>query len=98
MYIPVYLSISLSLSLSLTHLLFHRSGVIREAQAQAARVFGADHTWFLVNGCSVGIHAAVMAVARWAHEGGEEGRCLLSCCDMAAARKAHSGNATFDAA
>ncbi|KAG2454562.1 hypothetical protein HYH02_000407 [Chlamydomonas schloesseri] len=39
------------------------SGVIAEAQQLAAEVFGADSTWFLVNGCSAGIHAAVMAVA-----------------------------------
>ncbi|GFR43984.1 hypothetical protein Agub_g5129, partial [Astrephomene gubernaculifera] len=38
------------------------SGPIREAQLLAAEAFGADQTWFLVNGCSVGIHAAVMAV------------------------------------
>jgi len=40
------------------------TGVIQEAQSAAARIFGADHTWFLVNGCTVGIHAAVMAVAK----------------------------------
>eukprot|EP00198_Chlamydomonas_reinhardtii_P010422 XP_001699759.1 lysine decarboxylase [Chlamydomonas reinhardtii] len=39
------------------------SGVIAEAQQLAAQAFGADRTWFLVNGCSAGIHAAVMAVA-----------------------------------
>lgn len=38
------------------------SGVILEAQQLAAEAFGADHTWFLVNGCSAGIHAAVIAV------------------------------------
>ncbi|GIL83845.1 hypothetical protein Vretimale_10865 [Volvox reticuliferus] len=38
------------------------TGVIQEAQQLAAEAFGADQTWFLVNGCSVGIHAAVMAV------------------------------------
>jgi len=39
------------------------SGVIAEAQALAAQAFGADHTWFVVNGCSSAIHAAVMACA-----------------------------------
>jgi hypothetical protein len=37
------------------------TGVIDQAQRLAAELFGADHTWFLVNGCSGGIHAAVMA-------------------------------------
>jgi hypothetical protein len=35
--------------------------VIDRAQKLAAELFGADQTWFLVNGCSGGIHAAVMA-------------------------------------
>ncbi len=39
------------------------SGAIAEAQQLAARLFGCDATWFLVNGCSVAIHAAVLAVA-----------------------------------
>jgi arginine/lysine/ornithine decarboxylase len=37
------------------------TGVIREAQQLAARAFGADRTWFLVNGTSCGLHAAVLA-------------------------------------
>ncbi|GAX84294.1 hypothetical protein CEUSTIGMA_g11716.t1 [Chlamydomonas eustigma] len=37
------------------------SGAIAEAQQLAAAAFGADRTWFLVNGCSSGIHAAIMA-------------------------------------
>jgi arginine/lysine/ornithine decarboxylase len=36
-------------------------GVILEAQSKAARLFGAEHTWFLVNGSTCGIQAAVMA-------------------------------------
>jgi arginine/lysine/ornithine decarboxylase len=36
-------------------------GVILEAQSKAARLFGAEQTWFLVNGSTCGIHAAVMA-------------------------------------
>jgi len=38
--------------------------VIKSAQELAASAFGAKHTWFLVNGCSAGIHAAVMATVR----------------------------------
>ena len=37
------------------------NSVIQQAQQLAATSFGADQTWFLVNGTSVGIHAAVMA-------------------------------------
>ncbi|DBB03667.1 TPA: hypothetical protein ACH3X3_010994 [Trebouxia sp. C0006] len=37
------------------------TSVIQQAQQLAATAFGADQTWFLVNGTSVGIHAAVMA-------------------------------------
>ena len=40
------------------------TGVIAQAQDLAAELFSADHTWFLVNGCSVGIHAAVMATCK----------------------------------
>lgn len=36
-------------------------GVIEEAQSKAARLFGAEQTWFLVNGSTCGIQAAVMA-------------------------------------
>ncbi|KAG0567948.1 hypothetical protein KC19_7G174100 [Ceratodon purpureus] len=36
-------------------------GVILEAQCKAARLFGAEQTWFLVNGSTCGIQAAVMA-------------------------------------
>ena len=39
-------------------------GAIGEAQALAARAFGAGRTWFLVNGTTVGVHAAVLAAAR----------------------------------
>jgi arginine/lysine/ornithine decarboxylase len=40
------------------------TGVIAAAQQAAAATFGAHHTWLLVNGCSAGIHAAVMATTR----------------------------------
>lgn len=39
-------------------------GPIREAQIKAAELFGARQTFFLVNGTSAGIHAAVMSVCR----------------------------------
>lgn len=37
------------------------TGAIEEAQRLAAEAFGAHCTWFLVNGTTTGIHAAVMA-------------------------------------
>jgi hypothetical protein len=37
------------------------SGAIAEAQALAAAAFGADRTFFLVNGATAGVHAAVVA-------------------------------------
>ncbi|MFN3430910.1 MAG: aminotransferase class I/II-fold pyridoxal phosphate-dependent enzyme [Candidatus Sericytochromatia bacterium] len=42
--------------------LHHPEGVILEAQALAAEAFGADATYFLVNGSTAGLHAMVMAV------------------------------------
>ncbi|HHW47801.1 MAG TPA: aminotransferase class I/II-fold pyridoxal phosphate-dependent enzyme [Clostridiaceae bacterium] len=39
-------------------------GVIREAQELAAKAFGADKTYFLVNGSSSGIHAMIMALCK----------------------------------
>lgn len=44
--------------------LHQASGVIKEAQEQAAMLFGADRTFFLVNGTTVGIHAAIMSICR----------------------------------
>ncbi len=41
--------------------LFTPQGVIQEAQQLAASVFGAKYTWFLVNGSSCGIIAAILA-------------------------------------
>lgn len=41
--------------------LFAPEGVIEEAQQLAARTFGAARTWFLVNGSSCGIVAAILA-------------------------------------
>ena len=37
------------------------TGAIAEAQALAAAAFGAARSFFLVNGCTAGIHAAIMA-------------------------------------
>jgi len=43
--------------------LYCPSGVIKEAQELAAKAFGADKTFFLVNGSTCGIQAAIMTVA-----------------------------------
>ncbi len=39
-------------------------GAIAEAQELAARAFGSDHTFFLVNGSTCGIHAMIMTVCK----------------------------------
>lgn len=41
--------------------LFAPQGVIQEAQQLAAAAFGAEHTWFLVNGSTCGLEAAILA-------------------------------------
>jgi len=41
--------------------LFAPESVIREAQELAAAAFGAEHSWFLVNGSTAGIIAAILA-------------------------------------
>ena len=41
--------------------LFAPEGVIRQAQALAAEAFGADQTYFLANGSTCGIEAAILA-------------------------------------
>lgn len=41
--------------------LFNATGPIAAAQAFAAQVFGADRTWFLVNGSTAGVMAAIVA-------------------------------------
>ena len=41
--------------------LFAPLGAIREAQQLAAAAFGAAHTWFLVNGSTAGVMAAILA-------------------------------------
>lgn len=40
--------------------LHHAEGVLLQAQELAARAFGADHTFFLVNGTSAGVHAMIL--------------------------------------
>lgn len=44
--------------------LFAPEGVILEAQALAAAAFGAEQTWFLANGSTCGIQAAVLATCQ----------------------------------
>ncbi|MCX7594024.1 MAG: aminotransferase class I/II-fold pyridoxal phosphate-dependent enzyme [Fischerella sp.] len=41
--------------------LFAPNGVIQQAQQLAAKTFGASYTWFLVNGSTGGIEAAILA-------------------------------------
>ncbi|KAJ4789325.1 Purple acid phosphatase [Rhynchospora pubera] len=41
--------------------LFSPQGPILEAQSLASELFGAHNTWFLVNGSTCGVHAAIMA-------------------------------------
>lgn len=44
--------------------LFAPEGVIEQAQLLAAEAFGATHTWFLVNGSTCGIIAAILATCQ----------------------------------
>jgi len=44
--------------------LFAPEGVIQEAQHLAADAFGAEQTWFLVNGSTCGVEAAILATCR----------------------------------
>ena len=44
--------------------LFAPAGAIAAAQALAAEVFGADRSWFLANGTSCGVIAAILATCR----------------------------------
>jgi arginine decarboxylase len=41
--------------------LYEPEGAIAAAQSLAAETFGAEHTWFLINGSTVGIIAAILA-------------------------------------
>lgn len=42
--------------------LHYPEGIIKEAQEQAAKAFGSDRTFFLVNGSTCGVQAAIMSV------------------------------------
>ncbi|AFZ34486.1 arginine decarboxylase [Stanieria cyanosphaera PCC 7437] len=44
--------------------LFAPEGVIKEAQHLAAELFGAQQTWFLINGSTCGIIAAILATCK----------------------------------
>lgn len=44
--------------------LHHPDGILKEAMEEAARIYGAKQTWFLVNGSSCGILAAVSAAVK----------------------------------
>ena len=44
--------------------LFQPAGVIKEAEDLAAEAFGADQTWFLINGSTAGIIASILAVCQ----------------------------------
>lgn len=44
--------------------LHHAEGILKEAQERANRLYGADETFFLVNGSTGGILAALMAAAK----------------------------------
>lgn len=44
--------------------LFHAEGVLREAQFRAAQLYGAEETYYLVNGSTSGILAAVSACTK----------------------------------
>lgn len=41
--------------------LHHATGPLMDAQSLAAKAYGADHTWFLINGSSSGVQAMIMA-------------------------------------
>ena len=40
-------------------------GILKEEQEFAAGLYGADHTYYIVNGSTCGILTAVSAVCRW---------------------------------
>ena len=44
--------------------LHHAEGLIREAEERAARLYGADRSYYLVNGSTCGLLAAICAAAR----------------------------------
>ena len=44
--------------------LHHANGIIRQAQDEAAQLYGADHAYFLINGSTCGILAALSAATK----------------------------------
>eukprot|EP00889_Picochlorum_renovo_P003700 jgi/Picre1/30730/NNA_006091.t1 len=65
-------------------------GVILKAMEKASALWGSEHTWFLVNGATVGIQAAIMAtcyrgaddcliLARNAHQSAINGAIMAGC-------------------
>ena len=44
--------------------LHHAEGLIREAEERAAKLYGADRSYYLVNGSTCGLLAAICAAAR----------------------------------
>ena len=44
--------------------LHHAEGIIKEAQAEAAALYGAKHAYFLINGSTCGILAAISAATK----------------------------------
>lgn len=42
--------------------LYHAEGILKEAQERANRLYGAEETYYLVNGSTCGVLAAIMAV------------------------------------
>ncbi|XCP85411.1 aminotransferase class I/II-fold pyridoxal phosphate-dependent enzyme [Roseburia hominis] len=63
------MGISLPYSIDITEIegfddLHHADGILKEAQARAAAVFGADETHFLVNGSTVGILSGILGCTR----------------------------------
>ena len=66
--------------------LAHPTGLLKELQERAARVFGAEETWFLVGGSTAGIMVSVFA----AFQRGDE-VLLASNCHLSVWRAAHLG-------
>lgn len=44
--------------------LHHPSGIIRQSQEQAAAIFQAKEAHYLINGSTVGLHAAILSISR----------------------------------
>ncbi len=69
--------------------LHNPGGPIEEAQSRAAQLFGADRTFFLINGTTVGIHAAILAVCKQGDEillPRDIHRSVIGACILAGAR------------